>query len=305
MIAGSELPDFIEVRDKTQKVLGSEWNFKTFKGVYLKIMKVLQNPTSSAKDLSKIIAEDQGLSTRTLQIINSAYFGLRNHVTDLTQAIALIGFEMLKRVAFNVAVFEAFPARSKLSLIRLWRNALGVAKMSELLAKELRHLPGEAYTVGLLHHIGKYLVCSLNEDKYFQTLLYKKNNGCSDLEAEIQVLGVSHSEIGYAVAKHWQLPDMIAESIARHHAKFTEDQKKLPHAHYLAQVVSLADAICAHLGLGTEDTPIYVRPADIIRRIPLEDYRNLYFEREALFNVIGEGESLMKEIDQLLELLHF
>lgn len=293
--------EFLELREKVQKAIGSDWNLKTFKGVYFEIMRIINDPKSGAKELARVISMDPGLTARTLRIINSPYYALTTKVTSLTQAVVLLGFEMLKQIALSISVFEAFPPGAKGYLTRLWRNSLGVAKVAETLAKERGRLAGEAYTLGLIHHIGKILLCTFKEKKYFETLSHARKYNVPDVEAEREVLGVDHTEIGSVAAVQWELPPLVAEVILSHHTEYTGGHLNDPQ--YLAQVLLLADKLCSHLGLGPVEGPVIVRGEQLVEMIPPLLYENLGFNKEAVLSILGQVAYLMREIDELLNLL--
>lgn len=303
MIEDLNLPDFLEVSEKAKRVLGSNWDLKSFKGILFEIMKIVRDPNASARELARLISQDQGLSARTLRIVNSPYYALPNKVNDLTQAISLLGFDMMKRLALSISVIDSFPSRSRLSLIRLWRNSLGTARIAELLAKAKSRLPGEAYTAGLLHHIGKLLLCTANEEKYFLVLKTMRDSAISDLEAERQLLETDHAELGFAVAKHWEFPPQICQIIAWHHTQLMG--KKLDDGQYLSQIILLADEIASHIGLDIEDSEVVTKVPTLLDKIPSSMYENLDFTEPAFASLLTHVRPFMDEIDGMLKLVYF
>jgi len=297
MAIESQSREYEELLERVQRAVGSDWNLRTFKGIFFEIMRIIQDPTTGAKDLARVISMDPGLTARTLRVINSPYYSLTTKVSDLAQAIALLGFEMLKQIALSISVFEVFPAGSKVYLTRLWRNGLGVAKVAETVAKAKGKLAAEAYTVGLLHHIGKILLCSLKEAKYSETLNFARVHSLPDIEAEKQVLGVDHCEIGYVVAKHWELPPLVVDVIHTHHETYVGTNLTTPQ--FVSQVIALSEEICNHLGLGVVDAPPAKAP-QILQSIPSAHYENLGFTKASFGELLNGTSNAVKEIDELL-----
>lgn len=106
--------------------------------IYQALMQERQAPQVSLKKAVRIVAKDLGMVTKILQLVNSVFFGLRTHVADPEQAVALLGFDAIKSLVLSSQVFAQFD-QSKLpafSLDDLWRHALLVGTCARRIAKE-------------------------------------------------------------------------------------------------------------------------------------------------------------------------
>ncbi|HIE03679.1 MAG TPA: HDOD domain-containing protein, partial [Candidatus Latescibacteria bacterium] len=103
---------------------------------------------------------------------------------------------------------------------------------------------GEAFTAGLLHDIGK-LVMREHLKAEFLEVLGKVQQGKAFLEAERELLGVTHAEIGNWLAERWNFPAVLQEAILYHH-----DPGKARKEPMLAAIVHFADVICRHGRVG-------------------------------------------------------
>lgn len=190
--------------------------------LYTEVVLELQNPNSSLKRVGEIISRDVGMTAKILQLVNSAFFGLRNHVSSPAEAVSLLGLDTVKALVLSVHIFSQYD-KSKLpgfSIDALWLHSLKVGSNSQLIAKKEsqdRKASNDALMAGLLHDSGK-LVLAANLPEQFGRAITLANDKKLCLEAaEREVLGASHAEVGGYLVGLWGLPDPIVEAVAFHH----------------------------------------------------------------------------------------
>ena len=218
----------------------------------LKIMRIVEEDEYDIRALAGEIRTDQVLCARTLKLANSVMLASRTRIESIDQALMYLGVNLLIKFVIAAAV-ETFFAQSAsgYSLCRggLYHHAVATAVLSEKLAR-LTHAakPGLAYTAGLLHDIGKVVL-----DQYIagaSPLFYRRlieEKATDFLQAEQSLLGITHSEAGYRLAKKWLLPDSLAEVI-RHHHRPEEGQRHIE----LNHLVFLSDLIMSRFHAGLE-----------------------------------------------------
>lgn len=231
-----------------------------------RLVKVACNPASTLDEVVDAIRYDPSVTAEVLRLCNSAYFGLPRKVDSLERATCLLG---------TVRVFQLVVAASLRSVLHrplagyglsaggLWAHSAAVALAAELFAKRTsspsRGLP---FTAGLLHDIGKVVLDQFVRVEYAQILRRVQAEQITFNEAERQVLGYTHAEVGALLAERWQLPPAIVSSIRHHHEPPTP-----PAPDGVVDVVHLADAVCLMLGVGTGDDGLSYRldPAVLAR----------------------------------------
>jgi HD-like signal output (HDOD) protein len=180
--------------------------------VVYKIMEMTSSTDSSAALLEKAIIIDPGFSTKILMQANSAYYALPRKVTSIREAVAFLGFRAVRQLAMAVGVFDLFVGKTDKESLRRrawWRHSLDTAVCSRFLAQKLGLRVGdEAYTVGLLHFIGKTLMDRSSPADYEKVMLLTEK-GATDLQAERAVFGCDHIEVGMAATKAWGFPDVL------------------------------------------------------------------------------------------------
>ena len=189
--------------------------------IYQDLMQEMQRPQASLKKASRIVAKDLGMVTKILQLVNSAFFGLRTHVSDPEQAVALLGFETIKSLVLSSQVFAQFD-QARLpgfSLEALWRHAMLTATCARRIAREAgvsQAVTDEAFTAALLHDIGVLVLVANKPHDYARVLELMHGRQMPDWAAERDIFGADHAHVGAYLLGIWGLGDGIVEAVAFH-----------------------------------------------------------------------------------------
>jgi putative nucleotidyltransferase with HDIG domain len=226
-------------------------NIQPIPQVALKILRLIDNEEYEIKTLAEEIRKDQVISARTLKLCNSAAFSGSSRVESLDQALVLIGMQLLVKLVISVSINELF-GQSDLgySLCKggLYHHAIGTAIIAEKLADFTGSAePGLAYTAGLLHDIGKVVLDQSIASAYplFYRKLFDEERNFS--EAEIEILGFDHAQVGNKLARKWLFPESLCDTIRNHHRP-----ERATRYSELAHVVYLADLLMSRFHSGLE-----------------------------------------------------
>ncbi|MGD9268877.1 MAG: HDOD domain-containing protein, partial [Desulfobacterales bacterium] len=141
------------------RVIARVEDLPTLPRTVLRITELVNDPKSSARDLARIITDDQVLAARLLKLVNSSFYGFPQRISTITGAIVLLGFDAIRNLLLTTSVFDLFSNRKKLSLIRqeqFWDHSLGCAVAAKVIGNHLRYdKVEELFVAGLLHDIGK------------------------------------------------------------------------------------------------------------------------------------------------------
>jgi len=232
-----------------EKLIADTCDLPTIPTVALKVMELMEEESTSAADLKRVIEVDPALAARVLKISNSALYGCRGSVTSLPTAIMVMGFDTLKSVviaASTRSIYKRFGLTEKF----LWEHSLvnGLASRAIAAKVGLGKLD-EAFVAGLLHDIGKVVIDNSAPAQYQMLVSKVFCEGLDFEDAERAMFGFSHVDVGAMVAKKWKLSEELEAVITCHH-DFTRQSD--PYLAKLAAAVNLANGVSRLLGVGGE-----------------------------------------------------
>jgi HD-like signal output (HDOD) protein len=236
--------------------LVNESELSSIRSVVSGIAQIINDPTSAVKDLKKLIEVDPPLTAKLLRVVNSPAYSLRREVSDITQAVILIGFEAVKELALNQKICEIFvgdETNDGYSRPSLWKHSVGVALFAKLICRREFRLRGEnVYAAGLLHDLGIIVEDQFLQAQFREILAKRETDEKGISVAERQVLGFDHAEIGMALGDFWNLPEELVMGLGYHH-----NPDQTPKAHRkLVSILYVADRVCQDAGIGYRDQPI-------------------------------------------------
>lgn len=189
--------------------------------IYQELRAEMESEEMSLERVGEIVGKDIALTAKLLQLVNSAFFGLPRHIENIGQAVNFLGADTIRSLTLSTAAFRCFEGDSKaLQLDSLWSHSLGVGTAARAIAtkeSQDRVIADEAMQAGMLHDIGKLIIATGVPDAYKQIVEIMAQKGVSAHEAELEVLGCDHSQMGAYLIGLWGLPDSIVEAIAFHH----------------------------------------------------------------------------------------
>lgn len=233
--------------------LGEVDDLPTLPTIVQKLLKATEDETAGSRELMAILANDQSLSAKVLQVANSAFYGLRYRVTSVDNAISVIGFDEVKRIAMTAFVARSFPSRQNIAhfpLPQFWVHAIGTAHVARILCAGFsREEQDMAFSAGLLHDIGKLILCQYLPKHFFLDIHYAQTLKHEMVEVEKSVIGVDHGETGSILTTVWDLPPLYTKVLLHHHLR---DYKlnQVAEVDRILAAVNLADTLVRRLQIG-------------------------------------------------------
>lgn len=213
----------VNAEEKLKRRLSTISNLPSPPLVFTQISKVINDPRTSVRDVAAIMSEDAALSAKVLRLSNSAFYGAKSEITGIRQAILVLGLEAVKSLVLSSSVFDMFKSQKLDTEFQeaFWRHSLATALAGRMLTKHLRSLsfmdPEVAFSAGLLHDIGKLIVCCFMTEDHKKVRQLLSEQPLSDYQAEESVIGFPHTLVGRMLAQNWKLPSSIQEAIEFHH----------------------------------------------------------------------------------------
>ena len=203
-----------EVKRQVKKRLKNLQSLPTLPAIVGKLTRMIGDENTTAPQIASLIEKDQVLTGKVLKMVNSAFYGFPRRISTVANAIVLLGFNVIRTLVITASIFETMQS----SDLSLWEHSLGTAAAAGLLAQRLGlKNPEEVTTAGLLHDLGKVVIRTEFPELYKQIREKVVQEKRYFYEAEKEILGLDHGEIGRLLANQWNLPERLVEPIAYHH----------------------------------------------------------------------------------------
>lgn len=181
----------------------------TLPEVACKIMQLALRQDVSLEELAEAIRRDLTLSARILKVANSSYYSFSRKVGNITEAVSLLGLNMVRNLALSLSVFETFRQHlDAASYGLLVRRSLNLGVAAETLAPEVDGVREEdAFLVGLFQDMGLYVVARLAPKEFAECMAEAQQHGVP-LDTALQGrLKADQTALGEALAENWGLPE--------------------------------------------------------------------------------------------------
>jgi HD-like signal output (HDOD) protein len=240
-------------RERLDRDLAAMDQLPSLPGVVSTLLTMLNDPRSSMQDLGQALREDPPLTARVLRLANSPVYGGGARILSVADAIMRMGVLEVQNLIMSVGLLRSLQrGRADLDYRAFWTHWFTVATATEALSR-LAPVPGEqdggAFTVGLLHDIGRFVLAGFYPADAAAVQGERARRRLSLLAAEHRALGMDHAEIGRRLAERWGLPEPIVAGLAHHH----QPEQAGPAVRRLPLLVWVAEATCIGAGLGDPD----------------------------------------------------
>ncbi|MEY4581361.1 MAG: hypothetical protein RL701_6064 [Pseudomonadota bacterium] len=212
--------------------------------VYFQLRTALANPSSSIRNLARIVERDAGVTGRLLRAVNNAFFAPSARITSAQQAVSQLGTEMLTGLVLSLECFGNFEdvlAECSIVPSNVERKSFLTASITaELLSEQGQR--EDAFLAALLHDCGLLLAAARRPSMVTKAMQLSAAEQCSLAEAERRLWGTTHAEIGAYLLGLWGLPYTIVEAVARAYApdQHTGSELDVAAAVYIASALAEA-----------------------------------------------------------------
>jgi putative nucleotidyltransferase with HDIG domain len=220
----------------------------------IRILKVIDDPGSGPADLTRVVRMDAPVMAKILRLANSPYYSSRGDLADINRCVAVLGYRTVRQVAICITVASSLMnamenAGGQLDYRELWRHSVVTGAVSRHLARLIGYPdPEEAFTAGLLHDLGKFVLEVYAPQAYGRLIADRHARGLTLPQIERETFGFDHADLGAAFAESWRFPPVLVHAFGGHHqpviGRATTREAKV------TAVVALADYVA-----NTIDTP--------------------------------------------------
>ncbi|TVR11805.1 MAG: HDOD domain-containing protein [Planctomycetota bacterium] len=221
-------------------IIGRVHNVPSLPEVVTEVVRLINDPRSSAEQVHKIMVKDQAMAAKILRMVNSVYYGLPDPVHNLEQAIVILGFKTIRSIAMSIAVINLFQQQdANFNMKSFWTHSAVMAQISRLLAAKARLPdPEVAFITGLLKDIGMLIMVQHAPDETKRMIAVAREFRYDINRAARKVLTTDHAEVGAWLCKKWELPDHLVDAVRN---QFSLDQAVDPK---LTSVLQFGEYLC-------------------------------------------------------------
>ena len=221
--------------------------------IWVRINDMIDSEVCSLNDLGQVISQDPGLTARLLGMANSAAFGLRAKVDNVSKAVNVVGLQRLKNLVLATASMDAFEGipNELVTMENFWQHSIYCGLIAKFLGDQIKMPQSDTlFVAGLLHDLGQLLMFKLIPDLERQAMM-RAVEGVEDEDlhtVEKEVIGFDHAMVGGELAAHWHLPAMLAETMRCHH-----DVEQAEHFPKETAIVNIANCLAVLAELNTTE----------------------------------------------------
>jgi len=213
----------------------------TLPEVVTRILQLVDDPKIPGNQVADVVSCDQATSAAVLKLVNAPFYGLRRRISSIHQAVTLLGFRAVRNLALSAVLVRNFgePSRDRrFDRAALWKHAVACGIGSRSLARRLAQEDAEeAFLAGLVHDMGLVILDQYFHEEFQRVLDLVLDAKTPQVEAEREVVGTDHAQIGGWLSRRWNFPASVTEAVTCHHEPW-----KARRAETLAAIVHVANA---------------------------------------------------------------
>lgn len=259
----------------------------TLPHVVEKIISMIERPETSAEDLGRLIEKDQVLAAKVLRLANSPFYGFPARIASVSHAVVVLGLNVVKGLTLGATVFDMMKAAG---MDLLWRHSLGVAMTAHILAQRAGHRnTEEVFVAGLLHDLGKVVLHVKLPDAMRDIERATRERDLSMMDAEQEVLGLTHADVAGWLANAWNLPVALKDPMRYHH------QPGLARgAFQQTAIVHVADILVKAMGCGYSGD-------NLVPSLSPKAWEAVRLDDAELMSCVAQAAEEFETIDEYLE----
>jgi len=243
----------MQINEQQKEKFKQVANLPTLPKVASHLIRMINDPLTSSSDVAFLIGQDLSLSAKVLRLANSAYYGIPRKITSINNAVVLLGFKVINTIVLSLTVFDLFPEKKRISALfnrqAFWLHSLSCGLICKNLSGRIKSLlpfdPEEAFCAGLLHDIGKVVLEQYVHEDFHKALQLAADEEIPVFEAEMRVLGYTHTDVAEWLTENWGLPLEIQFPLIYHHS--TPQSSDF---HNIVALCHISDWLCYECGMG-------------------------------------------------------
>ncbi|MGA2150924.1 MAG: HDOD domain-containing protein [Geobacteraceae bacterium] len=237
--------------EKAEAMIRQVVNLPTIPETMTRVTHLLDDPDVELDEVAEVILTDQVMASRVIKIVNSPMFRPMHQIKSLKRALIYLGFRRIREIALTCSIIKTFEGKEGVFDVKtFWEHSFGVGIVSKIIAQRVRYPETEkAYICGIVHDIGEVFLSSYMSAEFQKIVDLIKGTCHSFAEGELFMLGTTHCDLGFCLAKKWNFPLEYCDVIENHHTP--QDATFDP---MLVAIVNLADLFCSVRNLNYDNS---------------------------------------------------
>jgi HD-like signal output (HDOD) protein len=254
------------------------------------VLRLVDNPNVSPRQIGALIERDAGLASKLLKSANSAYYGAPGKIKTVSQAISVMGLSAVRSIVVGQAYQQMTSVRGaskRFDRLVFWQHSLATATAARVLAKlKGWRDPEEAFLAGLLHDSGRLVMDRFLPNEFDQILTLALERAIPLQDAEREVLGYTHVEVGDLLGAEWNMPESMREALRRHHDDVSYDE------YPLGCLVHAANVLAHQVGFALGAPVLYELPPLVKQSLGVSDAQYEGLKQAIVQEVVRVQEAL-------------
>ncbi len=261
-------------------------------GVVMDLMRSFDDPNVGTAAIAEKISHEPGISLRVLRIVNSPFYGLPRQIGSLPEAVMVLGFATVRSLVVGASVVAQLPGArdGAFDPHAVWRHSFKCALLARRLARHAQMDPEWAFTAALFHDAGKLVMYCGTPGLFARVQRLREEQSVPALDAERELYGVHHGEVGARLMARWKLPERIETAVAHHHTPEADGDNPLCELVHLADTLAhtaIPDCMPSDALSAAARRPFrWLKLSEAALPIDPESFRN---ELASLSGLLGEG----------------
>ena len=275
-----------------EQLIDSNIKLVSLPTIVAQVNQMANDPSSSAADIANAIGRDTALTARLLKIVNSPFYRFPSKIDTLSMAVTVLGTRQLRDLVIAAAIIKRFQSKidPAFNIEVFWCHSITAAIASRMIALKLMLANSERFFVaGLLHDIGKMVMYLTLPNESIMLLKQLDKPGCDVENAERQVFGFTHDDVGVALMTAWHFPESLIEPV-RGHVGLNAPDQYLKDAALLHLANNIANNMQAPISRD-DDTVLNPRAIELLQLSP-EVIEAIY-------------EETYRHLDELLQIFYY
>lgn len=183
--------------------------------IVTQVCRLVNDPNANAKDISNIMVKDVAMAAKMLRMVNSVYYGLKEPLYDIEQAVVVLGFKTIRSIALSISVLNLFQQQNaNFNMKAFWAHSAVSACLCRLIAEKSKICdPDLGFTLGLLKDIGKVILVENAAEETRAIIAVAREYRLGFTKASRKILDTDDAEVGSWLMEKWEMDAILVDTV--------------------------------------------------------------------------------------------